>query len=102
MTDGARQDGPVPSHGDPDSGLASAAAAAVARFVAEWAAMGFSAEKSLDAVSAAVVEVRLRNCPVAGAPLATKLDRLVESGGLPPPEPEEDLLGGTDLDATEA
>jgi hypothetical protein len=90
----------VPAHDHPDSGLAEAASLAVAAFVSEW--VGHGAAKALDAVSAAVVEVRRRNHgPSGNDGLATRLDALVEDGGLPTPEPEDDLLGGTDLDLPE-
>lgn len=88
-----------PSHDPPDSGLASAASTIVAAFVAEWVARGHDVDKALAAVSAAVVEVRRGNQgPAGNEELAKKLDAVLESGGLPPPEPEDDLLGGTDLD----
>lgn len=92
----------VLAHDHPDSRLAEAATSAVAAFVSEWAARGHGAAKALDAVSAAVVEVRRRNSgPAGNEELAKRLDAMVESGGLPPPEPEDDLLGGTDLDLPE-
>lgn len=92
----------VPAYGHPDSGLAEAASLAVAAFVSEWVARGHVAAKALDAMSAAVVEVRRRNSgPAGNEGLARRLDAVLESGGLPPPEPEDDLLGGTDLDLPE-
>jgi len=87
-----------PSHAPEDAGLADAAADAVARFVSEWVARGVAAEKAIDAVSAAAVQVRRGNRPPPGDDLAERVRAVVESGGLPPPEPEDDILGGTDLD----
>lgn len=90
---------PFPSHAPQDSGLADAAAEAVAAFVSEWAARGLPPDRALDAVSAAVVQVRQTNRgPVRGDDLAERVRTVIESGGLPPPEPDEDILGGTDLD----
>jgi hypothetical protein len=95
-------DGAIIHNCNPDSGLAEAASLAVAAFVSDWAARGHGAAKALDAVSAAVVEVRRRNpAPAGNEGLARRLDALVEGGGLPSPEPEDDLLGGTDLDLPE-
>lgn len=95
---GPRQGDPLPSAGHPDSGLAESAESAVAAFVSEWAAKGISLEKSLGAISAATVEVLRRNAQVTAVPLADKVKAVAESGGLPTPPPEEDLLRGTDLD----
>jgi hypothetical protein len=89
----------LPAMGHPDSDLADAAEAVVALFVTEWAARGVPLGKALGAISAATVEVLRRNSlQAADAPLADKVRAVVESGGLPAPLPEEDILRGTDLD----
>ncbi len=94
-----RQGDPLPSAGHPDSGIAESAESIVAAFVAEWVARGVPLGKSLGAISAATVEVLRRNTARAGdIPLADKVRSVAESGGLPAPPPEEDLLRGTDLD----
>lgn len=88
------------SHAPPDAGLADSAAVAVAKFVSQWAARGVQLAKVLDAVSAAVVQVgRTNSNPVSNDDLSEKVQAVVKSGGLPPPEPEDDILGGTDLDS---
>ena len=90
---------PLPTMSHPDSGLAEAAEATVAAFVAEWAARGIPLGKALAAVSAATVEVLRRNTVQAGdLQLADKVRAMAESGGLPSLPPEEDLLRGTDID----
>lgn len=95
----SKQGDPLPTADHPDSGLADAADAAVAAFAAEWVARGTSLEKALGAISAATVEVLRRNTVHVGdIPLADKVMAVAESGGLPDPPPEEDLLRGTDLD----
>lgn len=96
----SRQGDPLPAAGHPDSGIAESAESAVAAFVAEWVARGVPLEKSLGAISAATVEVLRRNTAarVGDIPLADKVRAVAESGGLPSPPPEEDLLRGTDLD----
>lgn len=89
----------MPTVDHPDSGLADAADAAVAAFVAEWVARGIPLGKALGAISAATVEVLRRNtAPAPSALLADKVRAVAESGGLPSLPPEEDLLRGTDLD----
>lgn len=95
----SRQGDPLPAAGHPDSGIAAAAEAAVAGFVAEWVARGAPLGKALGAISAATVEVLRRNTATAGdVLLADKVRSVAESGGLPTPPPEEDILRGTDLD----
>ncbi len=89
----------MPAASHPDSGISESAESIVAAFVAEWAARGVPLEKALGAISAATVEVLRRNTAPAGdLPLADKVRAVTESGGLPDPPPEEDLLRGTDLD----
>jgi len=96
---GSKQGDPLPAARHPDSGIAESAEAAVAAFVAEWAARGAPLGKSLGAISAATVEVLRRNTArVNDVLLANKVRAFADSGGLPDPPPEEDLLRGTDLD----
>lgn len=93
------QGDPLPAMSHPDSDIAEAAEAIVAAFVAEWAAKGVPLGKALGAVSAATVEVLRRNAAQArDILLADKVKAVAESGGLPIPPPEEDLLRGTDID----
>jgi len=99
MSGSSRQGDPLPVAGHPDSDIAESAEALVASFAAEWAARGFSLGKALGAISAATVEVLRRNTVQVGdIPLADKVRSVAESGGLPDPPPEDDLLRGTDLD----
>ncbi len=84
----------------PDIAIADVAKRLVVHFVTEQAARSVPMDKALNALSTAIVDVQSRNAAFNNnEDLYQKLDRMVKTGGLPPPSLEEDLLGGTDLDS---
>lgn len=91
-------EGPYPAQEPADAEMASSAERLVSRFVREWTARGETPDKALSAVSTAVMDVIRRNLVQDDVRLKGRIQGFVERGGLPPMEPEEDLLGGTDLD----